>query len=318
VTPIYGATSACPDGGVEKWTGRDERARPVLVVHDPALTAKLPREVAVTSAWNAMAHAVEALWIRGLDRATRVTAGREFRGPAHEPAHERDRAPAIPWASRRVDFLDGLVALGGDGPTTGPGYRVNLYAANADMVDRAFSSADGDLLIVAQHGDIDVRTELGWLRAAPGTIIVIPRAIKFAVEVRDGGARGWMVEVFGPRLRLPERGPIGSNGLPDARHFLAPTASYEDRLCPNGFEIVHKIGGRLWSTTQEHSPFDVVAWHGVHVPCLYDLLLFNAMGSVTWDHVDPSIHTVRSGSDRLSGQRQTAPFGVACSLEVAT
>src|SRR5262249_19527568 len=106
------------------------------------------------------------------------------------------------------------------------------------------------------------------------------------------GARGWMLEVFGPRLRLPERGPIGSNGLADARHFLAPKASFEDRICPSGFEIVHKLGGGLYSVMQEHSPFDVVAWHGIHVRFTYDLSLFNAMGSVTFDHVDPSIHTV--------------------------
>jgi homogentisate 1,2-dioxygenase len=162
------------------------------------------------------------------------------------------------------------------------------------MVGRAFSTADGDVLIVPQSGTLDVRTELGFLRVSPGSILVVPRAIKFAVGLPDGAARGWMLEVFGPRLRLPERGPIGSNGLADARHFLAPTASFEDRLCASrgGFELVHKLGGGLFSATQEHSPFDVVAWHGSHLPFVYDLMLFNAMGSVTFDHVDPSIHTV--------------------------
>ncbi len=101
-----------------------------------------------------------------------------------------------------------------------------------------------------------------------------------------------MLEVFGRRLRLPERGLIGSNGLADARHFLAPVASYEDRICASGFQIVHKTGGRLHASVQEHSPFDVVAWHGNHAPFVYDLSLFNAMGSVTFDHPDPSILTV--------------------------
>jgi homogentisate 1,2-dioxygenase len=209
-----------------------------------------------------------------------------------EPTRTRWWALPIPASPARVDFLDGLVTLGGDGETRGPGYAVNLYAANADMIDRAFSTADGDVLVVPQTGTLDVRTELGFLRVAPGSILVVPRGIKFAVGVPDGAARGWMLEVFGPRLRLPERGPLGSNGLADARHFLAPTASWEDRLCPDGFEIVHKLGGRLFASTQEHSPFDVVAWHGVHVPSTYDLMLFNAMGSVTFDHVDPSVHTV--------------------------
>jgi homogentisate 1,2-dioxygenase len=209
-----------------------------------------------------------------------------------EPNRTRWAPLPIPQRPARADFLDGMVTLGGDGDARGPGYAVNLYAANADMVDRSFSTADGDLLIVPQRGTLDVRTELGFLRVAPGSILVIPRAIKFAVGLPDGAARGWMLEVYGPRLRLPERGPIGSNGLADARHFLAPQASFEDRLCPNGFETVHKLGGRLYAATQEHSPFDVVAWHGVHVPFSYDLMLFNAMGSVTFDHVDPSIHTV--------------------------
>ncbi|MDF2698297.1 MAG: homogentisate 1,2-dioxygenase [Labilithrix sp.] len=209
-----------------------------------------------------------------------------------EPTRTRWAPLPIPALPERVDFLDGLVTLGGDGDTRGPGYAVNLFAANADMIDRAFSTADGDLLVVPQEGTLDVRTELGFLRVAPGSILVVPRGLKFAVGLPDGAARGWMLEVFGPRLRLPERGPLGSNGLADARHFLAPTAAWEDRLCPDGFELVHKLGGRLHSATQEHSPFDVVAWHGVHVPFTYDLMLFNAMGSVTFDHVDPSIHTV--------------------------
>lgn len=209
-----------------------------------------------------------------------------------EPNRTRWKPLPIPEAAKRVDFLDGLVTLGGDGTSTGPGYLIHLYAANADMSDRAFSSADGDILVVPQSGVLDVRTELGFLRVRPGWLLVIPRGIKFAVGLPDGSARGWMLEVFGPRLRLPERGPIGSNGLADARHFLAPVAAWEDRLCPGGFEVVHKLGGRLFSATQEHSPWDVVAWHGVHAPFAYDLMNFNAMGSVTFDHQDPSIHTV--------------------------
>lgn len=209
-----------------------------------------------------------------------------------EPNRTRWTPLPIPDTTSRVDFLDGLVTLGGDGNAEGPGYLLHLYAANADMADRAFSSADGDILIVPQSGVLDVRTELGFLRVAPGSILIVPRGIKFAVGLPDESARGWMLEVFGPRLRLPERGPIGSNGLADARHFLAPVASWEDRLCPNGFELVHKLGGRLYAAKQEHSPFDVVAWHGVHAPFMYDLMNFNAMGSVTFDHQDPSIHTV--------------------------
>jgi homogentisate 1,2-dioxygenase len=210
------------------------------------------------------------------------------------PNRTRWRPMPLPATPARVDVLDGMVTLGGAGDaTSGPGFLVHMYAANADMNDRAFSSADGDLLIVPQTGTIELRTELGWLRVPPGSVAIVPRGIKVAVGFAEGdGGRGWMLEVFGRRLRLPERGLIGSNGLADARHFLAPTASYEDRLCPAGFQIVTKVGGHLFAATQEHSPFDVVAWHGNHVPFVYDLSLFSPMGSVKLDHPDPSILTV--------------------------
>jgi homogentisate 1,2-dioxygenase len=123
--------------------------------------------------------------------------------------------------------------------------------------------------------------------------LLVPRGVRFTIDLVAGeeGARGYVAEVFGARFKLPERGLIGSNGLADARHFLAPVAAYEDRACP-GYRIVHKLGGKLWTATQDRSPYDVVAWHGNHVPYKYDLILFNAMGSVTFDHPDPSIHTV--------------------------
>jgi homogentisate 1,2-dioxygenase len=222
------------------------------------------------------------------------------------PNRMRWRPMPMPAAPSRVDFLDGMATLGGAGdPTSGAGFLVHMYAANADMSDRAFSSADGDLLLVPQTGTLECRTELGWLRVAPGSIAIIPRGIRFAIgfSVGDGGdrggdgggdagGRGWMLEVFGRRLRLPERGLIGSNGLADARHFLAPTASFEDRECPAGFQIVTKTGGALYAATQSHSPFDVVAWHGTHVPSSYDMSLFSPLGSVRIDHPDPSILTV--------------------------
>ncbi len=204
----------------------------------------------------------------------------------------RRRWEPIPIPVEPTDFLDGLVTLGGTGdPTCGPGYRVHLYAANRDMVDRCFADADGDLLIIPQEGTLACRTELGWLSAEPGTVLLIPRALKFAIGLPDQKGRGFILEVFGNRFRLPERGPIGSNGLADARHFMAPVASYEDRTCPAGFQFVTKSGGKVYAGMQEHSPFDVVAWHGNHAPFTYELHLFNAMGSVTFDHADPSILT---------------------------
>ena len=50
--------------------------------------------------------------------------------------------------------------------------------------------------------------------------------------------------------------------------------------------------GRLWSTPLDHSPFDVVAWRGNYAPYKYDLRRFNTIGSVSYDHPDPSIFLV--------------------------
>ena len=211
------------------------------------------------------------------------------------PNRTRWREMPIPEPAARVDFVDGLATLGGSGDvlTNAGGYLVHLYSANADMDDRAFSSADGDLLLVPQSGTLECRTECGWLRVPPGSIALIPRGIKFAIGFAEGrGGRGWMLEVFGRRLRLPERGLIGSNGLADARHFWAPIASYEDRVAEKGFECVLKMGGDLWRAAQAHSPFDVVGWHGTHVPFVYDLQDFCPMASARFDHQDPSIFTV--------------------------
>ncbi len=214
--------------------------------------------------------------------------GNAFEGVA--PNRVRWRPMPIP--SAKVDFLDGLATLGGAGDPAagGPGFAVHLYAASADMHERSFANADGDVLVVPQDGALDVRTEMGLLRALPGEIVLVPRGIRFSVALPDGAARGWMCEAWGARFRLPERGPIGSNGLADERHFLAPAASYEDRAQPH--RLVTKLGGALFAATQPRSPFDVVAWHGMHVPYKYDLANFNAMGTVAFDHPDPSIHTV--------------------------
>lgn len=209
------------------------------------------------------------------------------------PNRTRWREMPIPDANERVDFIDGLATLGGSGDvlTNANGFLIHMYSANADMEDRSFSSADGDLLLVPQSGTLECRTECGWLRVPVGSIAVIPRGIKFAIGFAEGqGGRGWMLEVFGRRLRLPERGLIGSNGLADARHFFAPIASYEDRLCD--FECVRKMGNELWRAKQKHSVFDVVGWHGTHVPFVYDMQHFSPMASAKFDHQDPSIFTV--------------------------
>jgi homogentisate 1,2-dioxygenase len=197
----------------------------------------------------------------------------------------------IPIPSKKTDFIDGIVTLGGNGdPATQSGVAIHLYAANASMHDRFFYNADGELLIVPQEGALALHTELGILAIAPGEIAIIPRGIKFRVELQEKAARGYICENYGLPFRLPDLGPIGANGLANARDFLAPVASYEDR--DGAFHVVSKFLGRLWIAEIDHSPLDIVAWHGNYTPYKYDLKSFNCINSVSFDHPDPSIYTV--------------------------
>jgi homogentisate 1,2-dioxygenase len=197
----------------------------------------------------------------------------------------------IPIPEAKTDFIDGIVTLGGNGdPAFQTGVAIHLYAANTSMHDRFFYNADGELLIVPQEGTLTLHTELGILSAAPGEIAVIPRGVKFRVEIEASAARGYICENYGLAFRLPELGPIGANGLANSRHFLTPVAAYDDR--DGAFQIVSKFLGRLWIAEIDHSPLDVVAWHGNYAPYKYDLKNFNCINSVSFDHPDPSIYTV--------------------------
>ncbi len=197
----------------------------------------------------------------------------------------------LPDAEHR-DFVDGMVTLGGAGSAPlRRGYAVHRYAADRDMERRAFYDADGDLLILPEVGALTALTELGPLDVAPGQIALLPRGIAFSIFLHGRVARGYVAETYGRGFHLPERGPIGANGLADPRHFRAPPAWYEDKLAPD-FRIVAKLGGRLHEASQDHSPFDVVAWHGNHVPFVYDLDDFSPVGAVRFDHADPSVFTV--------------------------
>ena len=198
----------------------------------------------------------------------------------------------LPLPTEPTDFVDGLCTFGGAGsPALRRGFAVHLYACNRSMEDRAFYDADGELLLLPQEGRISLQTELGVLDLEPGKIAIIPRGAKVAVHLRDPAARGWIGETYGRSFRLPERGPAGANGLTDPRHFRAPRAFHEDRLVP-GFRLAIKHGGRLYEAVQDHSPFDVVAWHGNDVPYVYDLLDFSPVSNALFDHGDPSLFTV--------------------------
>jgi homogentisate 1,2-dioxygenase len=203
--------------------------------------------------------------------------------------------PSVP-----TDFIEGLVPMAGNGsPDAHAGCAIYLFAANRPMQRRFFYDADGEMLIVPQQGTLTLDTELGRIELAPQEIAVIPRGLRFRVGLQADGARGYICENFGAPLKLPDLGPIGSNGLANARDFLSPRARYEDIDEP--CELIAKFGRSLWSAKMDHSPLDVVAWHGNNAPYKYDLRRFNTMGSTSYDHPDPSIFLVLHSPSDTAG-----------------
>ena len=208
------------------------------------------------------------------------------------PAPNPLRWSPLPIPTDATDFIAGVRTVGGNGsPESQVGCAIHWYVANRSMTDRFFYDADAELLIVPQQGRLRIATELGLIELEPQEIAVIPRGLRFRVELLDGTARGYFCENFGSPLRLPDLGPIGSNGLANPRDFQTPVAWYEER---NGDdpELVGKFSGQLWTARIDHSPLDVVAWHGNNAPYKYDLRRFNAIGSISYDHPDPSIFLV--------------------------
>lgn len=200
----------------------------------------------------------------------------------------------------KKSFYQGLKYLGGAGdPTLKHGLGILIYSAGKSMEKEAFFSADGDFLIVPQAGDMDIQTEMGKLYVRPGEIAVIPRGIRYRVKLPKGPVRGYILELYEKHFSLPELGPIGSNCLANARDFQIPVAAYEDNQ--NKHEIIGKFNNDFFIATQDHSPFDVVGWHGMYYPYKYDLGKFCVIGSVSFDHPDPSIYTVLTAQSDHTG-----------------
>jgi homogentisate 1,2-dioxygenase len=222
----------------------------------------------------------------------RIHEGEIRSGPFTEvetpPNRLRWDPPAMP--AEKCDFIEGLTTIAGCGdPASQTGLAVHLYRANRCMVERCFWNADGEMMFVPQQGELVLSTELGKMGLAPGEIAVVPRGMKFRVELAGDSARGYLCENYGQPFRLPELGPIGSQGLAQQRDFQVPVAAFEDR---SGCEVVAKFMGGLWASAFAHSPLDVVAWHGNYVPYKYDLARFMVINTVSFDHPDPSIFTV--------------------------
>ncbi|XP_039261743.2 homogentisate 1,2-dioxygenase-like [Styela clava] len=200
---------------------------------------------------------------------------------------------------RKVDFVDGLRTVCGAGDARARnGIAIHIYTCNTNMEDKAFYNSDGDLLIVPQQGNLYITTEFGKMVVEPNEICVIQQGMRFAVNV-DGMTRGYVLEVFGVHFTLPDLGPIGANGLANPRDFLTPVACYEDRSVD--YTIISKYQSKLFCAKQDHSPFDVVAWHGNYAPYKYDLDKFMVINAVKFDHADPSIFTVLTAQSLRPG-----------------
>ena len=229
-----------------------------------------------------------------------VKLQRQFSGCESGPVTpNRLRWNPLPIPDEATDFIDGLVRMAANsGPEKPAGISIYTYRANTSM-QRVFFNADGELLLVPEQGRLRIATELGVLDLGPLEIAVIPRGLKFRVELLDPQARGYVAENHGAPLRLPDLGPIGSNGLANPRDFLAPVAHYEHNQQPT--TLVQKFLGELWGCELDHLPLDVVAWHGNNVPYKYDLRRFNTIGTVSFDHPDPSIFTVLTSPTSVPG-----------------
>ena len=265
------------------------------------------------TAFTAARHANRRTWM--YRRQPSVVAGRY---KAYAQAHwktgaDREIALApeplrwgpIPLDNADCDVIDGMHTLVANGDADAQnGVAAHVYIASRSMQRRAFVNADGEMLFVPQQGRLTITTELGVLDVKPGEIALVPRGVVFKIDLPDseagaGPSRGYVCENYGAQFRLPELGPIGSNGLANARDFLAPVAAFEDATV--AYELVKKFGGRFWSAPTRQSPFNVVAWHGNLAPVKYDTAHFMTIGSISYDHPDPSIFTVLTSPSDTPG-----------------
>lgn len=189
----------------------------------------------------------------------------------------------FPVSSEPVDFSTGLNTVAGAGdPKTKLGIAIHIYSMNSSMKNRCFYNADGDFLIVPQTGVLQITTEFGKLEVSPNEICVLQQGMRFSIDISQP-SRGYILEVFGQHFTLPDLGPIGANGLANPRDFLTPVAWFENKE-EIKYEVVAKYQGKLFIAEQDHSVFDVVAWHGNYVPYKYDLSKFMVINSVSFDH----------------------------------
>ena len=296
------ATEAVPGALPE---GRNSPQKPAFGLYAEQLSG---------TAFTAPRHENRRSWLYRLRPSAEHPAYSPFRGALSysaellhyplPPNRLRWDPPALP--EEPTDLIDSMTTMVANGdPEALSGVAVQIYRATADMKARYFFNADGEMLFIPEQGRLELLTEMGRIEVAPGEVALVPRGVRFRALLPDGTARGYVAENYGALFRLPDLGPIGSNGLANPRDFLSPVAACEDE--EGEVELVQKYLGRLWTTTLDHSPLDVVAWHGNLAPWKYDLARFNTIGTVSFDHPDPSIFTVLTSPSETAG-RANADF----------
>jgi homogentisate 1,2-dioxygenase len=298
------ATEAVPGALPE---GRNSPQRPAFGLYAEQLSG---------TAFTAPRHENRRSWLYRMRPSAEHPPYRPYEGASlfaasrlHDPlAPNRLRWSPLVMPDQPTDLVDGMATMmANGGPEALSGVAVHIYRATADMQRRCFFNADGEMLFIPERGRLELLTEMGRIDVAPGEAALVPRGVRFRAKLPDGAARGYVAENHGALFRLPDLGPIGSNGLANPRDFETPVARYED--AEGEIELVQKYLGRLWTTTLDHSPLDVVAWHGNLAPWRYDLRRFNTMGTVSYDHPDPSIFTVLTSPSETPG-RANADFVV--------
>ena len=208
----------------------------------------------------------------------------------------------VPHCDEALNWITGMRTMTTAGDVnTQVGMAAHVYLVNTSMQDEYFFSADSELLVVPQEGRLRFCTELGVIDLEPKEIAILPRGLVYRVEVLEGPCRGFVCENYGQKFDLPDRGPIGANCLANPRDFKSPVAAFEDRDANS--RVVIKWCGQFHETFIDHSPLDVVAWHGNYCAYKYDLRTYSPVGALLFDHPDPSIFTVLTAP---SGQPGTA------------
>ena len=296
------ATEAVPGALPE---GRNSPQRPAFGLYAEQLSG---------TAFTAPRHENRRSWLYRMRPSAEHPPYRPYEGASlfdasapHDPLPpNRLRWNPLDLPEAPTDLIDGMATMvANGGPEALSGCAVHIYRATADMRHRCFFNADGEMLFIPEHGRLALLTEMGRIDVAPGEVALVPRGVRFRAELPDGAARGYVAENHGALFRLPDLGPIGSNGLANPRDFETPAANYED--AEGEVELVQKYLGRLWTTALDHSPLDVVAWHGNLAPWRYDLARFNTIGTISFDHPDPSIFTVLTSPSETPG-RANADF----------